>query len=288
MKSVYGCIYAVWNPDRSHVYIGQTTKTPAERWAQHVKAARARKECPKLGNAIRKYERLGTPMVVEQIDTADGQEELDFLEAVYIVALDAVVRGYNCQAGGGGGYLLDEEAKERHRVGVKAGLAAMTDEAKARMHMASKKAIKVALAHPDVRARMSAGTKAGQAMMTPKEKAEWHANIRAAQNRPDVRARQSASVKAGMAAMTNEAWAETKANMHTGAKARWAREEESGRVLRSPEEREHARLCHLERRARRKAEGRPYVLSPEAKERNRLRCRAYRARRRAEKEGVTA
>ena len=108
MKSVYGCIYAVWNPDRSHVYIGQTVNTPAERWAGHVSKARTYKGCPRLGAAIRKYERLGTPMTVEQIDTAEDQAELDFLEIFWICALDAVVRGYNCKAGGdGGGPLLE-------------------------------------------------------------------------------------------------------------------------------------------------------------------------------------
>ena len=247
MRSVYGYVYVAWNQDRSRCYVGQTTKTPAERWAGHVKLARAHKESPKLGNAIRKYERLGTPMVVEQIDTAEDQAELDFLETVYICALDAVVRGYNCQAGGGGGRLLDEEAKERQRAGVKAGHAAMTEEAKAVM-----------------RANLSTSNKI-------------------AYNRPNVKARNSAGVKAGMAAMTNEAWAETKANMHTGAKARWAREEAAGRVLRSPEVRERTRLYYQEYRARRKAEGRPYTLSPEAQERARQHRREYRARKRAEK-----
>jgi len=163
LRSVYGYVYVAWNQDRSRCYVGQTTKTPAERWAGHVKLARAHKESPKLGNAIRKYERLGTPMVVEQIDTAEDQAELDFLETVYICALDAVVRGYNCQAGGGGGRLLDEEAKERQRAGVKAGHAAMTEEAKTEWRANISTGSKAAQARPEVKARQSAGTRAALA-----------------------------------------------------------------------------------------------------------------------------
>ena len=226
MLSVYGYIYVARNPDRSKCYVGQTTKTPAERWKGHVFLARANKGCPRLGAAIRKYERLGTPMVVEQIDTAEDQATLDFLETVYICALDAVARGYNCQAGGGGGRLLDEGAKERQRAGTKAGQAAMTPEEKAEWHANNR----AALACPEVKARMRAGIKAALA-------------------RPEVKERQRAGVRAGHAAMTDEAKARRRANISTY----WAREEAAGRVLRSPEERECRRLYTREYRARRKA-----------------------------------
>jgi len=160
MRSVYGCIYGIWNPDRTKVYVGQTTKTPAERLAGHVAKARAHKGCPKLGAAIRKH---GDQMIVEPLDVAECQEDLDFLETFYVCALDAIKHGYNCMSGGGGGKLLDEEAKERRKVGTITGQMAMTEEKRTEWHANNRSANRISHARPDVRARISISVKAALA-----------------------------------------------------------------------------------------------------------------------------
>ena len=242
MNNVYGCIYGIWNPDRTKIYVGQTTKTPAKRWAGHVRFARAKRGCPRLGAAIRKY---GDQMIVEPLDVAECQADLDFLETFYICVLDAITNGYNCRSGGigSGGRLLDEEAKKRVGAGAKTGLAKMTEEERAMM-FANRK---VALAFPEVQERY--------------------------RNNKEV----------GRAKMAEEARVRMLAGSRTGGVIRWAREAANGRVLRSPEVRERGRLYMQKYAARRKAEGRPYVPSPEAKERTRQRRQEYRTRKRAEK-----
>jgi len=175
MKSVYGCIYGIWNPSRTKVYVGQTTKTPAERWVQHKVVAKANKGCRKLTRAIRKY---GEQMIVEPLDVAECQEDLDFLEIFYICTLDAIKQGYNCKAGGGGGQLLDGEARERQRVGIKMGQAKMTDDAKMAMRKNNSASIKATMARSNVRARVSANNRAywareeknGRVLRSPEER----------------------------------------------------------------------------------------------------------------------
>ena len=165
MRSVYGCIYGIWNPDRTKAYVGQTTKTPAERWAGHVRFARAHKGCPKLGAAIRKH---GDQMIVEPLDVAECQEDLDFLEMFYICALDAIKQGYNCAAGGNGVHLLDEGAKERHRANTKTAMN----------HPEVKRRWKTAIVRLG-KTRMSGSIKIGQSKMTSGATIAWHANMSA-------------------------------------------------------------------------------------------------------------
>lgn len=89
-------IYAISNTVNSKKYIGQTTRTIEERWSKHKSAST---HCSALHSAMHKY---GVEKFrIEQIDTANNQEELDAKEKYYIEFYNTIApNGYNLTSGG--------------------------------------------------------------------------------------------------------------------------------------------------------------------------------------------
>ena len=103
----YGCIYEVTNTVNNKIYIGQTTKTVARRWQQHLSAAKTTKETNALHNAIRKYG--PDKFTIELVTTASSREELDRLEQTYISGFNTLSpHGYNLKNGGANGKYSEE------------------------------------------------------------------------------------------------------------------------------------------------------------------------------------
>lgn len=95
-------IYLVTNQVHGKVYVGQTTRSIEERFADHVRSARTGIET-KLARAIRKY---GVEnFTIEVIDTASSREELNKKEIFWIEAYNSIKNryGYNIAIGGSGG-----------------------------------------------------------------------------------------------------------------------------------------------------------------------------------------
>jgi len=98
---MYGYIYKISNTRNNKLYIGQTTKSIDLRFKQHL--AKADYYVNRYGNDTYKYVHLYLAMNtygkecfrIEQIDTAENQNELDDKEAYWINFYDAVNTGYN-------------------------------------------------------------------------------------------------------------------------------------------------------------------------------------------------
>lgn len=106
----YGYIYKITNPINGKCYIGQTINNPKNRWHDYKKL-----KCKtqyKLYNALKKY---GPENFLYEIfdDSSTNQEELDFLEDIYILCLDSIENGYNCKPGGRGRGQQTEEIKQK-------------------------------------------------------------------------------------------------------------------------------------------------------------------------------
>ena len=103
IKIVYGYIYKITNKINQKIYIGQTSRTIAIRWKSHCYTAFCEKskdyDFP-LYRAIRKYGIEN--FLVEEIDQAFSQEELDQKEIQYIEEYDSYRKGYNASLGGSG------------------------------------------------------------------------------------------------------------------------------------------------------------------------------------------
>lgn len=91
-------IYKITNLVNGKIYIGQTVTSLQERWRHHLHASRGNNTL--ICKAIRKYGRDSFQM--ELIVQACSQEELDYLEAYFIVIWDAQNPnvGYNRTDGG--------------------------------------------------------------------------------------------------------------------------------------------------------------------------------------------
>lgn len=105
-KKPYGYIYKITNIINNKIYVGLTTKTPEERWKQHVSTAHKlnHKDSKCLfKRAIRKYGQDNFKL--EIIDIADSEEELKEKEIYWIkklksYAFDDDGYGYNSTRGG--------------------------------------------------------------------------------------------------------------------------------------------------------------------------------------------
>ena len=113
----FGYIYRLLFPNGKS-YIGQTHKTPEERYKGHCRDARNGGEYP-VHYAIKKYGKESVK--IETICEADSQENLDELEIKYIADFNSLKdngKGYNQTIGGGGtvGYKFTDEQRKNARV----------------------------------------------------------------------------------------------------------------------------------------------------------------------------
>ena len=89
-------IYKITNEVNGKVYIGQTTKTLQWRWKHHCNI---KSGCTYLKNALNKYGIEN--FIIEQIDSAETQEELNKKEVYWIEHYNSLVpNGYNLTTGG--------------------------------------------------------------------------------------------------------------------------------------------------------------------------------------------
>lgn len=86
-------IYKITNTKNNKIYIGQTIKTKEERFKRHIQDALSGRLNTHLANAIRQYGQDN--FLIEQIDTAETQEELTRKEIYWIHYYDSINKGYN-------------------------------------------------------------------------------------------------------------------------------------------------------------------------------------------------
>lgn len=99
-------IYCITNLSNGKRYIGQTTQTIRDRWAQHC----TRTGCRALARAISKY---GVDAFsIREIATAESQDELNRIERFWIAHLNTLSpNGYNLTDGGGSGGKMSDETR---------------------------------------------------------------------------------------------------------------------------------------------------------------------------------
>lgn len=141
---INGTIYIHSNKETGKVYVGQTLKTVKDRWKAK---ADSYKTSSFFNSAIKKYgwDSFDHQVVVENVKT---QEELDNLEKLWILCLQATNSefGYNLETGGGNGK-PNAEARKRmsegqKRIGNKPPNATgrvLSEETKELMRIARKK-----------------------------------------------------------------------------------------------------------------------------------------------------
>lgn len=88
-------IYLITNKINGKQYVGQTSKSIKQRWSVHINA----KNNTFIYRAIKKYGKEN--FHIDQIDTADSTNELDWKEIYYIKILNTLApNGYNLTTGG--------------------------------------------------------------------------------------------------------------------------------------------------------------------------------------------
>lgn len=86
-------IYKITNKANNKVYIGQSIRQIEQRFNRHINDALNNVLDTHFARAIRKYGK--DSFVIEQIDTANNQEELNLKEQWYIREYNSIVNGYN-------------------------------------------------------------------------------------------------------------------------------------------------------------------------------------------------
>lgn len=104
----YGYIYKITNSINGKCYIGQTTNSTEFRWKKYKRFDCA--EQPKIYHALKKYGQ--ETFTYETLDVATNQEELNFLEEIYMLCFDSRENGYNIKEGGSHGK-HSEETKQK-------------------------------------------------------------------------------------------------------------------------------------------------------------------------------
>lgn len=106
----YGLVYRLTNTVNGKVYIGQTTKPLAVRWASHVSARRSK--CRLVAHAILKYG-PGT-FKVEALGYCPDRETLDEAERLFIEVHGSLSPGgYNLSSGGESAFTHSPETCQR-------------------------------------------------------------------------------------------------------------------------------------------------------------------------------
>lgn len=188
----YGLIYLVTNTVTGLIYVGQTTRTLADRWKSH----RASGKKSRLGASIRAHGKEAFTM--QLIATADSRDELNDLERKYIAqyrSADPSI-GYNFEVGGAG-YPRSSDSVEK-------------TAAKLRGRKLS----------PEHRAKIAA-TKANQ-RLTPEQQAKAYAARAACGYRHSDESRAKMAAAATGRKMP-PATAEHRAKLSAAAKADWAK-----------------------------------------------------------------
>lgn len=109
LKENIGIIYKVTNDINNKVYIGQTTYTLEQRWANHVNASLKNVDKFHFHSAIRKYG--PKHFKIEEIERCP-ESELNNKEKYYIQKFNSIENGYNISIGGEGTRINQKEKEE--------------------------------------------------------------------------------------------------------------------------------------------------------------------------------
>lgn len=111
---IYGYIYKIKTTKSDKVYIGQTTRTVAERFAEHLKNSTEKSKYGiHLYHAMNLYGK--ETFSVEQIDFAENREELNDKERYWIKFYNSIINGYNMMEGGNDENPMSSQiVKEKH------------------------------------------------------------------------------------------------------------------------------------------------------------------------------
>ena len=109
-------IYLITNKINNKKYVGQTTKSLAERWQNHIGKSRSGTVSQPIARAIKKYGKIN--FSIEKIAEANTKEELNTLEEKLIRELGTLVPdGYNIAPGGD-----NREISDYHRKRISEGI----------------------------------------------------------------------------------------------------------------------------------------------------------------------
>jgi len=89
----FGRIYVITNLITHQQYVGQTTRTLAARWDDHLHNAADPKEHRRLCVAIRRYG--PSSFIIKELRVCYSRAELDRWEKIYITRLNTFITGYN-------------------------------------------------------------------------------------------------------------------------------------------------------------------------------------------------
>ena len=111
---IYGYIYKIVNTLNTKVYVGQTTRTLAARWKEHLRNCTTKsKQTMHLYTAMNAYGK--EHFSIELLDTAETLEELNEKEIYWINFYDSLNNGYNMKQGGQDENPMNSDiVKEKH------------------------------------------------------------------------------------------------------------------------------------------------------------------------------
>ena len=122
-------IYKITNIQNNKVYIGQTIRPINDRFHRHINDAMNNTLDTHFARAIRKYGK--DSFVIEEIDKATGQNELNEKEQYWIRYYDSVKNGYNetdAISKCGGNTYLSKTAEEMEEIKNKIRLTKIGDK----------------------------------------------------------------------------------------------------------------------------------------------------------------
>ena len=108
---LYGIIYVIRNTVNGKCYVGQTARSLAIRWNEHLKESRRNHPRYLLHRALNKYGE--SKFIVEAVASGSSQEELDRLEEYWCYELKSMSpTGYNLSVGVSQGRLSDNTKRK--------------------------------------------------------------------------------------------------------------------------------------------------------------------------------
>jgi group I intron endonuclease len=138
-------VYKITNSITNKCYIGYTSKSVNDRWAQHIRRSYKGNSNCKFDNALKKYD--VTNWTVEILEENLSASESKEREVYYIQLYDSYNNGYNSTLGGDGnnGIIMTEESNKKRSDSLK-GKQKNYDRMHGKLHKEESK-LKISEAH---------------------------------------------------------------------------------------------------------------------------------------------